>query len=435
MSSEMITLAIFGTLLACIILGLPLAFSLGGVAVAFTYFLWGPNAITQIVFRAYEWSTSIIVLAAPLFIAMGLFLAKSGVADHLYEMMHRWSGRFRGGLAIGTVAICTLFAAMTGITAAATVTMGLVALPSMLKRGYDKRLALGSIASGGTLGILIPPSVMMIVLSLILGVSVGRLFAGGIIPGLIISAMLIGYIAIRAFLQPQLAPTYEVKVTWKEKFSSLLAVLPPIALILAVLGSIFGGVATPTEAAAVGAFGAFLCVVGYRRFSLQLMKEVCYETLKLSCMVIWIIIAAQAFISVYTAVGGANFVGELVAGLEVNRWVIMAGIMLILFILGMFLDTVGIIMLAGPILAPVVAALEFDMLWFGIVFIINLCLGYITPPFGWNLFYLRGVAPPGVTMADIYRSVFPYLAVMIVGLILVLAFPITATWLPSIIFR
>lgn len=435
MSSEFITLLMFSGLLICIILGLPLAFSLGGIGLVFAFFLWGPDAITMVVFRAFQWSTNIIVMAVPLFVAMGLFLEKAGVADYLYEMMYRWSGRFRGGLAMGTVLICTLFAAMTGITAAATVTMGLIALPSMLNRGYDKNIALGTIASGGTLGILIPPSVMMIVLSLILRESVGRLFAGGIVPGLIISFLLCAYIGIRAFFQPKLCPASEVKYTWRQKISSLVAVIAPIILILAVLGGIFGGIATPTEAAAVGAFGAFLCVLGYRRFSWQLVKGVCYDTLRISCMVIWIIIGAQAFISTYTAVGGADFIRDLVLGLEVGPWPIFIGILGILFIMGMFLDTMGIIMLAGPILCPIVAALGFDSLWFGVIFIIVLCMGYITPPFGWNLFYLKGVVPPGITMGDIIHSIWPFLGMMILGLIIVLIFPQTVFWLPSIMLR
>ena len=435
MSIELITIIMFGSLLIGLVLGLPLTFLLGGIAVVCTNFLWGPKAITMIVLRAFDWSTNFLVIAIPLFIFMGLLLERSGIAERLFEMIYRWSGRLRGGLAMGTVGICTIFAAMTGITGAATVTMGLIALPSMLSRNYDKGLAVGSIAGGGTLGILIPPSVMFIILGLVTGTSVGRLFAGGIPSGLTLSLLFMAYIGIRSFLQPQLAPSSPVAFTWREKISTLVSVIAPLILIVAVLGAIFAGIATPTEAAAVGAFGALIFVFIYRRFSWKLFKEICYTNLRLSSMIVWIIIGASCFVSLYTAVGATDFIRGILIGLEVNRWFVVIGMMLIVFVMGMFLEPGGIIMLAAPIFFPIVIELGFDPIWFGILFVINLQMGYISPPFGFNLFYMRSVCPPSISMGDIYRSILPFLGVMILGMAIIMVFPQIATWLPSIIVK
>jgi len=435
MSIELITVIMFGSLIIGLVLGLPLTFLLGGIAVVCTYFLWGPQALVMIVLRTFDWSTNFLVIAIPLFIFMGLLLERAGIAERLYEMMYRWSGRLRGGLAIGTVVVCTIFAAMTGITGAATVTMGLIALPSMLSRNYDKNLAVGSIAGGGTLGILIPPSVMMIIFGLVTGASVGKLFAGGITAGFTLSLLFMSYIGIRAFLQPQLAPASEVSFTWRQKIQSLVSVIAPLILIIAVLGAIFGGVATPTEAAAVGAFGALISVFAYRRFSWKLFREICYTNLRLSSMIVWIIIGASCFVSLYTAVGATDFIRGVLIGLEVNRWFVVIGMMLIVFVMGMFLEPGGIIMLAAPIFYPIVIELGFDPIWFGILFVINLQMGYISPPFGFNLFYMKSIVPPNISMGDIYRSILPFLGVMMLGMALIMVFPQIATWLPSIIVK
>jgi len=336
---------------------------------------------------------------------------------------------------MGVVGVCAMFAAMTGINAVATITMGIVALPVMLDRGYDKDIALGAISGGGTLGILIPPSVMMIVLSLIEGVSVGKLFAAGIIPGFVIAGIFIGYIGIRSYINPNLCPATDLRFTWKQKFVSTLAILPGILLIVFCLGGIFFGLATPTEAAGIGAFGSLIIVIVYGRFSWELLRNVCFETLKLSCMVIWIIIGAQAFISLYTAVGAADFIIKLVPRLNLPPSAILLAMLAILFVMGMFLDTVGIIMLAGPVFVPIAKYLNFDMVWFGVLFIIVLCIGYLTPPFGWNLFYLKGVSPPEISMDDIMRSSIPFIILMLIALVLIFVFPELATWLPTVMVQ
>jgi tripartite ATP-independent transporter DctM subunit len=435
MSPEFITIVLFTCLVGALILGVPLSFAMGGIGSIFMFILWGPNAFQTVVFRALEWSNNIVVLAVPLFIGMGLLLSRSGMGEHMFEMIYRCSGRLRGSLAMGVVGICAMFAAMTGINAVATITMGIVALPVMLDRRYNKDIALGAISGGGTLGILIPPSVMMIVLSLIEGVSIGKLFAGGIIPGFVIAGLFIAYIGIRSYIDPLLCPACDLRFTWKQKIASTVAIIPGVLLIVFCLGGIFFGLATPTEAAAIGAFGALIIVIAYRRFSWELLRNVCFETLKLSCMVIWIIIGAQAFISLYTAVGAADFIIKLVPKLNLPPWTILVAMLVILFFMGMFLDTVGIIMLAGPVFVPIAKYLNFDMVWFGIIFVIDLCIGYLTPPFGWNLFYLKGVAPPEITMDDIMRSSIPFIILMIIGLALVCFIPELATWLPQVMVQ
>jgi len=420
-------------LLFVLALGLPVTFCFGGIAVIFIYWQWGPQALYTLATTAYgEW-TNYILITIPLFILMAHFLERSGVADDLYEAMYRWMGPLRGGLAMGTVVICTVFAAMSGISGVATVTMGLIALPSMLKRGYNKLIAVGCISAGGTLGILIPPSVLMIVYAHLTGESVGALFMAGVFPGLIIAALFVVYIGIRCAYQPHLGPPIpreEMIFTFKEKMLSLKAIILPFLLIVLVLGLIYAGVTTATEAAGVGAFGALLCVILYRRFSRKVLDDSLMGTLRLTCMIMWILIGAKAFSHVYTAIGAPEFVMKLISGWEINRWVILMGMQFVLFILGMFMDPAGIIMICTPIFVPVIKSMGFDPVWFGILFTINMEMGYITPPFGFNLFYMRSLVPRDISMVDIYRSIIPFVFLEMIGLAIVMIFPEIALWLP-----
>jgi len=437
MSAAAIIALLFGTLVVFLFAGLPVAFSLGGVAMLYILLLWGSKALYVIASSAFGVMNSFLLLACPLFIFMGHILQTSGIADELYTMMHRWMGPLRGGLAIGTVVICTIFAAMAGISGAATVTMGVIALPAMLSRGYNKSIALGCIAAGGALGILIPPSLIMIVYGAISGVSVGRLFMGGVLPGLLLSILFIAYIGVRCFFQkeagPPLAP--EDRPSWRVKFISLKAVILPVLIILMVLGTIYTGMATPTEAAGMGAFGSLIAAAIYRKLTWQGLKDAMQGSLKTSAMVMWIVIGAFCFCSIYSASGGAKFATETLAALPVNRYVILVGMQLIIFFLGMFLDPMGIILIATPVFLPVIEGIGFDPLWFGILLTINLEMAYLTPPLGFNLFYLKGVAPAGVTMMDIYRSIIPFVLLQAIGLALVIIFPQIAMWLPSTMMK
>ena len=433
MSIELLTVLFFGSLLVLLVLGLPLVFVLGGVAVAFLYVTWGPDAFYVLGARMWGTMNSFTLLAIPLYIFMAMLLERAGVAQNLYRMMHLWWGGVRGGLAIGTVFICTIFAAMCGISGAAVVSMGTIALPHMLSRGYDKRLALGAINAGGGFGILIPPSVLMVLYALITGVSVGKLFAAGVLPGLLLSALVSIYIGVRCFVQPQLGPSLppEERGDWAEKLAALRAVILPIFIVALVLGSIFAGLATPTEAAAIGVFGALIAAIVHRQLTWRLLREASIRTFSLTGMVMWILFAAHAFSTAYNAMGAQGFIEGLLQYIPGGQWGALGAILIILFLLGMVLDPVGIMLITLPVFLPIVNAYDFDPIWFGIIFIICMEIGYMTPPFGFNLFYLKGVAPPGVTMSDIYQSVWPYVGVIVAGLLILILFPGIVMWLPD----
>ncbi|RLB90530.1 MAG: TRAP transporter permease DctM/Q [Deltaproteobacteria bacterium] len=414
-----------------LIIGVPVGFALTGIAMLGTIFAWGFCGLYQVVSTTYSDATSFILIAIPLFILMANFLERSGLADDLYEIIYRWSGGLKGGLAIGTVVICAIFGAMSGVSSVATVTMGMIALPAMFKRDYNKDMVLGSIMAGGALGILIPPSIIMIIYAGIAEVSVGKLFMAGVMPGILLSLLFIGYIGVRCFLNPQMGPPVSEKYTLKEKLQSLKGIILPILLVLFVLGSIYKGIATPTEAAGIGAFGALLCMIIYKRFSFENLKSALLSTIKLNAMVMWIIIGAACFTHYLAFIGVQDVVQEMVLGLNISNWWILIFIQALFFFCGMILEPAAIITLLGPILVPIVHTLGFDLLWFGVLFVINMTMGYLTPPFGFNLFILKGVAPRSVTMGDLYRSVIPFCILQAIGLALVMLFPEIALWLPN----
>jgi tripartite ATP-independent transporter DctM subunit len=431
-----ITALFFGSMLFCLGMGVPIAIALGGLAAFLIFFFWGPNALSMMVLKAFGATSSFEFLSIPLFVFMAALLERSGIAEDLYDTMYRFFGTLRGGLAVGTVVICTIFAAMAGVSAAATVSMGLLALPAMLSRGYSKGLALGCIAAGGSLGILIPPSVTMIVYGLVAGVSVGKLYAGGVLPGLLLSALFIIYILLRSRFDPTAAPAApaEENFTWRDKLVSLRGLIFPILLVFSVLGSILTGFSSVSEAAAVGALGSMVATLFRRGFNWRVFREAADTTLLVTCLIFWIIIGASAFSTLYTAMGVSGMIKDSILGLGANRYVILLMMQFVLLILGMVMDTVGIIMITVPVFVPIVAALGFDPVWFGVLFIINMEIGFLTPPFGYNLFYLKGFAPPSVTMGDLYRSIIPFVALMILGLLICIAFPDIILYLPRLLF-
>jgi tripartite ATP-independent transporter DctM subunit len=426
-----LTIILFGSVLSLLIAGLPLVFALGGVATLFIIFIWGPHALAVLASRTYMAMDMFMLVAVPMFIFMGAMLQRSGIAEDLYDLMYHWMGGLRGGLAGGTVLICTLFAAMVGISGAATTSMGLLALPSMLKRGYKKDIAIGCICAGGALGILIPPSVLMIILALFARLSVGQLFIAGVLPGLLLSGLFIAYILIRSYIQKDLGPGVppEERLPTREKVKLLTAVLLPIGLIFAVMGSIFFGLATPSEASAVGAFGAIVSAAVKRRLTWTNFVSALFVCLRLSAMVIWIVFAASVFTALYAVTGAAELIAGMIIGVGEGWWPIIT-MQAVFFVLGMFFDPTGIVLLTTPIFFPVVISLGFDPLWFGVLFIINMEMAFLTPPFGFNLFYMKAVVPPGVTMMDIYKSSIPFVALQLIGLILCMVFPQIVTWLP-----
>jgi len=436
MSIEILTLIFFGLLLVFLMAGVPLTFVLGGVSVIFLYFKMGSVGFYIVASKFWDTMTSFTLVAIPMFVYMAMLLERSGVAHDLYRMMHLWWGGVRGGLAIGTVAICALFAAMSGISGAAVVTMGTIALPRMLERGYDKKLALGAINAGGGWGILIPPSILMVLYALITEVSVGRLFAAGIGPGILLFVLVSIYIGVRSWLQPSLAPALppEERGSWREKIDSLKAVILPVFIVFIVLGAIFGGFATPTEAAAIGVFGALVASGVHRKLSRQMLHESALQTIRLTALIMWILFAAHAFSTAYTTLGAHDFIQGLMSHIPGGKWGALAFMMVVLLLLGMVLDPVGIMLITLPVFLPVIEAAQFDPIWYGVLFIIMMEIGYMTPPFGFNLFYIKGVAPPGVTMSDIYTSVIPYVIVTLVGVLLIVLFPDIALYFPNLFF-
>ncbi len=431
MSIEIITLLMFGTLLLLIFSGLPIAWCLGATAVIFTITLWGPQSLPILATRVFDQSVNYVLLAVPLFILMAFSLEESGMAEDLFDALYVWSGKLRGGLAIATVLICVILAACTGITATATVTMAVIALPRLLAVGYNKELSLGMIGASGGLGILIPPSVPMVILALAGGQSLGKLFMGGITAGILISILFIIYIIIIAWLKPAYCPAAPVSASWAEKFKAVKALIAPFILIFIVLGFIMLGVTTPTEAAAVGGIGAFLYMLLKKGIKKEILKRVFHRTAALTGMVFWIIFGAACFTAVFNALGSQNLVASLLLGLDLSPWMIISFFFVILFLLGMVLDPIGIIMIAGPVMSPIIVTLGFDPTWFGVLFIVFLQLGYITPPFGYNLYYLKA-ANPALSMREIFTGVIPFIAIIIFAIVLMSIFPQIILWLPSI---
>lgn len=431
----LVTTLLFGGMLFSLAIGVPIAIALAGISIAMIANFWSPMALSMVPMRAFSTTTSFEYLAIPLFVFMASMLQKARIADDMFNAMERFFGSVRGGLAVGTVGVCTIFACMAGISGAATVSMGMLAVPAMLARGYGKDMALGTVAAGGSLGILIPPSVTMIVYGLVSGTSVGKLYAGGLIPGLLLAVVFASYLLIRGRLQPEISGSeFLQRYSWKDKFIGLKGLILPILIVIAVLGSMLSGIASVSESAAVGALGSILATLILRRFRWKDVVDACNETLMVSCMIFWIIIGASALSTFYTGMGAGRMIESFVLNLDVNRWVILIGMQLLLLMMGMVLDTVGIIMITVPIFVPIVIALGFDPVWFGILFIINMEIGFLSPPFGYNLFYLRGVTPPSITMVDIYKSVLPFIALMLLTMGVMMLFPQIILYLPELLF-
>lgn len=443
---ELLTLIMFGSLVVLLMAGLPLAFVTGGLACVFLYVLGDANALNIVPSRIFPLMTNYQLSAIPLFIFMAAMLERAGLINDMFDVIYKILGGLKGGLAAATILASTILAAMVGVIGAAVVTMGIIALPAMLKRGYDPKIAMGSIMAGGTLGILIPPSILAIIYAVVAEQSVGELFIGAVIPGLLLSGMYIAYAVVRSYLNPSLGPPIPVeeRVSNHEKLRLLGGMAAPIALIVVVLGVIFTGVATPVEAAGIGTFGAFIVAAIHRKLDWQTVREACLTTLKASAMVIWIMFGATIFVGLYVLEGGQQFVQQSLAATGLGPWGILLLMQIILIILGMFLDWVGILLLCVPIFVPIIKALgaaSFGLdapddlvLWFGVLYLVNMQMSFLSPPFGYALFYLRGVAPPEIPMGDIFRSALPFLALQAVGLALCMMFPQLIIWLPRLVY-
>ena len=430
MSLAFITLILFSAILLFIFIGVPVSFALGGISAIFIYLLMGTSGLFTVATTAFAQITDTTLITIPLLTLMGQFLSMSGIADRLFQIANYWLSGIKGSMALVSLAVCVALA-MTGGFGPGMITMAIVAVPVMLKQGYDKSLAMGSVMAGGVLGALIPPSIIMIIFAYINKLSIARLFIGGIVPGLLTAVLVAIYILVRSYLQPHLVPVVVEKVSLKTKIVSLRELLPPVLLIIAVLGSILTGLATPVEASSIGALGTLLICILYRRFSWDKFRDACRENLKITCMVMWIMIGANIFRVLLTGAGVQEMLLELVEGLEVNRWIIIIVMQVLLIIFGMVMDDFALVVICSPIFLPIVVALGFDPLWFAIIFILNMQMALLTPPFGWALIVMRGLAPSGVNTKDIWKSVPPFFAVQLVMLILTMLFPSLATWLPG----
>ena len=425
------TFLIFLMMMILLLIGMPLGFLTGLVALFFTFGWFGPGAIGMVGTRVFSFVTEYSLVAIPMFVLMASLLDKTGVARDLYNAMRLVAGRLKGGVGVQTVVVAALLAAMSGIIGGETVLLGMLALPQMLRLGYDKNLAIGTVVAGGSLGTMIPPSIVLIMYGMTSNVSIGDLFTAAIIPGLILVFMYISYILIRCYLNPAMgppAPQSDLTMSRKEKLRSLGHVLLPMTIVGWVLGSIYGGIASVTEAACMGVIGVFLSAIIRKELSYQIVHAALQQTMRTCGMIIWIGIGASAVVGIYNLMGGKRFVETAILGLDVPSFVIILMMMAILLVLGMFLDWIGIVMLTMPIFVPIIKSLGYDPIWFGVVFCINMQVSFLSPPFGPAAFYLKSVAPPDISLVDIYKSVWPFITMQVIALTLVLIFPEIATF-------
>jgi tripartite ATP-independent transporter DctM subunit len=446
---EWLSLLLFGSLAVLLMLGLPMAFCTGSLAVAFLWIFGNGAVLNMLPSRVFPFMTDYQLSAVPLFIFMAAVLEKAGIIEELFDVIYKWLGAAKGGLASATVVACTVLAAMVGVVGATEVTMGMIALPAMLRRGYEPKLACGALLAGGTLGILIPPSVMAIVYAVVAQQSLGELLIGSVFPGLLLAGLYIAYVTLRCYINPALGPALppEERVSMREKLRLLRNTIAPILLIILVLGIIFVGIATPVEAAGIGTFGALFVSALHRRLTWPAIQEAAIATLKATAMVMWIFFGATMFVGFFIVKGGQTFVADSILGTGLPPYGILMLMMLILFVLGMFLDWVGILLLTVPIFLPIMQNLKWEglfglpgvrpedvPLWYGVIFMVNMQMAFLSPPFGYSLFYLKSVAPPQITMATIFRAAINFMILQWIGVGLCIAFPALITWLPSLVY-
>lgn len=435
MSVEMITFLMLTALIIVIMLNFQIGFALAGVAAIFGMIFVGPQVSNVFMLRMFVSYSDYILIAIPLFIFMGLIIERAGIAGRLYDAMFVLFGGLRGGMAIATIVTCTIFAAATGVVGATVVTMGIMSLPAMLKYKYDKVMACGAICAGGALGILIPPSILILVYAPTANVSVGALLIGAFVPGLVLSGLYIAYVLVRCYINPAMGPAISKEELSKYSLADkarmfVTSVLPVCVLILAVLGSIFFGLAAPTEAAALGAFCSVLLAAGYKGLSWQNLKYAAINTVRTSAMVYMVVIGAAFFTSVFMRLGCGQVVENVVMGLPFGKWGIMMTMWAIIIAMGCFLDWIGIVMIVVPLFTPIAVKLGFDPIWFALMNIVVLQTSFLSPPFAYTIFYLKGIAPPEVTLGHIYKGVVPFLLLMLLAVAIFAIFPDIIMWAP-----
>ena len=436
MPIELISVLMVGSLFALIMIGVPLAFALGAVAVVFATAFIGVHALLLISSRIYGFVTVYVLIAVPLFLLMASIMDKSGVARDLYDAISVWAGGLPGGVAVMTLFAAVFMAATTGIIGGEIILLGLVALPQMLRLGYDQRLAIGTICAGGSLGTMIPPSIVLIFFGLTASVSIGELFIAVILPSLLLASFYVVYVLVRCSLNPALGPPASIEqrdIPLRKKLALLKGLILPLMVAFGVLGSIYAGIAAVAEAAALGVAGTILAAWIRGRLSWQLLREAVQQTMSTCGLLLWITFGASALIGVYNLLGGIQFVQNLMTDLPFPPIFIIFIMMAILIVLGLFMDWIGILLLTMPIFAPIVESLGYNLIWFGILFCMNMQISFLSPPFGPAAFYLKGVAPPQISLQDIYRALWPFMLMQFAAVLLVMAFPDIALWLPRVL--
>lgn len=423
-------LGLFSALVVLLAMGVPVAFSLGALSIITILIFMGPDKLYILASTAHSWGVAYTMACLVVFIFMAHIINCTRISDDAFDAADKWLSWLPGGLLNASVGFCTIFAAISGSSMANAATIGLVGLPKMLRRGYDKYLSAGVIAAGGTLGILIPPSITMILYALLTGQSIGALFIAGIFPGILMSCLFVSFLVVAAIRRPEIAPR-EARVSWKDRLISLPKLLPMVALIVMVLGSIYGGICTPTEAASIGASSAIILAIFHRRLTWKNLMQAFTETGTTVGFFALILVSATCFAFVMSYLDIPQHMCEFIVSLPVSRWVIMAIITLLLIFLGCFLDAASIMVLTIPTIFPIITGLGFDPIWFGIILVINMELGGITPPVGLNLFILKGIAPPDISLMDIARGAMPFMILLLIGMVIIMVFPEIALWLPS----
>jgi len=425
------TFVLFGMMIVLLLMGKPLAYLTGFVAMFFAIGWFGPNVLPLLTSRIYSFVGEYTLIAVPMFVLMASLLDRTNIAKDLYNAMQFFGGRIRGGVAVQTLVVAVFLAAMSGIIGGETVLLGMLALPQMLRLGYNKRLAIGTVCAGGSLGTMVPPSIVLIIYGLTANVSIGDLFTGAVIPALMLAGFYLIYILVRCHLQPGLAPSVKGdELDYAHSMGKIcLDIAAPGLIIICVLGSIYGGIASVTEAASVGVMAVLLLAAIRRELKFSVLQESIIQTMRTCGMIIWIGISASALIGVYNLMGGNKFVQGMILGLDVSPIFIILIMMAILIFLGMFMDWIGIALLTMPIFVPIVTGLGYDPVWFGVVFCMNMQISFLSPPFGPAAFYLKSVAPPDISLVDIFSSVWPFILMQLLALSLVVFNPSIVLWL------
>jgi tripartite ATP-independent transporter DctM subunit len=438
MSYEAIAIMMFSSMLLMMLTGQRVFAAIGIVSSLAAIFLWGTGGIEMpfnAAFKLFNWYP---LLTLPLFVYMGYILSETGIADDLYKMFHIWFGGLRGGLAVGTIGLMVVISAMNGLSVAGMAIGATIALPEMLKRGYDKIMITGVVQAGSSLGILVPPSVVLVLYGMIARQPVGKLWLAGAIPGLMMATMFIIYIVVRCHFQPHLGPTVskeERDIPMKEKLALLRAGIIPFLIFFFMTGLFLMGITSLVESSAVGATSATLAALFKKRINAKVMEDTMRKTLSISCMFMWVILAALCFGAVFDGIGAARAIESLfVTNWHLTPWEVLIMMQLSYLVMGMFLDDTAMLVIVAPLYVPLIKLLGFDPIWYGVLYTITCQIAYMTPPFGYNLFLMRAMAPPEISLIDIYRSIIPFVLVMTAALVLVMAFPQIAMWLPETIY-